>query len=86
MAMSEIEWMDIFSGNLRSLLEEEGITQQELADETGLSKSTISRYINGQMMPSVSALVSIAHVFRGIVTLDDILYFGDKMELIGRRW
>lgn len=82
MAMSEFEWIDIFSGNLRSLLDETGMTQQELANKTGLSKATISKYLNGQVMPSVAALVNIYHVFNQYlnVTINDILYFYDKLE------
>lgn len=85
MAMSELEWMDIFGDNLRSLLEEQWMSQQELADATGLSKSAISKYINKQCMPSVAALVNIAHALN--CEIDDILYFGDKLELRpSRRW
>ena len=82
MAMSEVEWIDIFSGNLRSLLDETGMTQQELANKTGLSKATISKYLNGQVMPSVAALVNIYHVFNQYlnVTINDILYFYDRLE------
>lgn len=83
MAMSEVEWINIFSGNLRSLLYETGMTQQELADKSGLTKSTISKYLNGQIMPSVAALVNIYHVFNQYVkvSIDDIFYFQDKLEL-----
>lgn len=77
--MSELEWMDIFGDNLRSLLEEQWMSQQELADATGISKSTISRYINKQCMPSVAALVNIAYALN--CEIDDILYFGDRLEL-----
>ncbi len=76
--MSELEWMDIFGDNLRSLLEEQWMSQQELADVTGISKSTISRYINKQCMPSVAALVNIAYALN--CEIDDILYFGDRLE------
>ena len=44
--MSQQEWLDIFGDNLLSILEEEGISQKELSRLTGLSESTISRYIN----------------------------------------
>lgn len=77
--MSELEWMDIFGDNLKSLLEEQWMSQQELADVTGISKSTISRYINKQCMPSVAALVNIAYALN--CEIDDILYFGDRLEL-----
>ena len=34
MAMSEVEWLDIFSGNLRDLLKEARMTQIDLAEMT----------------------------------------------------
>lgn len=78
--MSEIEWMNIFADNLRSLMDEERMSQNELSRKTGISKGTISRYLNAQCMPSVNALVNIAHVFKGC-EITDLLYFYDNMEL-----
>ena len=78
--MSEMEWMDIFAGNLRSLMDEERMSQNELARKTGISKGTISRYLNARCMPSANALVNIAHVFKGC-EITDLLYFYDSMEL-----
>lgn len=79
MVMSERQWMHIFSNNLNSLLRNAQMTQRELAEETGISEATISRYIHEQAMPSVPALVNICHVFE--CEIDEILYFGYKMEL-----
>ena len=78
--MSEMEWMGIFAGNLRSLMDEERMSQNELARKTGISKGTISRYLSAQCMPSVNALVNIAHVFKGC-EITDLLYFYDNMQL-----
>lgn len=84
--MSELEWMDIFADNLRSLMNEERMSQNELSRRTGISQGTISRYLNKQCMPSVPALVNIAHVFRGI-EITDLLYFYKPMEMRpSRRW
>ena len=84
--MSEVEWMDIFAANLQSLMDEERMSQNELARKTGISQGTISRYLNRQCMPSVPALVNIAHVFRG-VEITDLLYFYKPMEMRpSRRW
>ena len=84
--MTESEWMDIFADNLQSLMDEERMSQNELARRTGISQGTISRYLNKQSMPSVPALVNIAHVFRG-VEITDLLYFYKPMELRpSRRW
>lgn len=78
--MTELEWMNIFAGNLRSLMDEENMSQNELARRIGVSKGTVSRYLSAQCMPSVNVLVNIAHVFKGC-DINDLLYFYEPMEL-----
>lgn len=86
MAMSEKEWMHIFAGNLNSLMEESHMTQQQLSRATGITQSTISRYLNEQCMPSVNALVNIAYVFP-LANIEDLLCFDDLIEMKpSRRW
>lgn len=75
MAMSELDWMEIFSTNLKEILDESGMTQAELADELGVTQAAVSKYLNGKIMPSVKVLANIAHIFE--VDIYDILYFGD---------
>lgn len=60
--MSELDFIDIFADNLRDLMKEVGISQQELADETGISKGTISKYIHKQIMPSLKNFMNICYV------------------------
>ena len=79
MSISEYEWMEIFSNNLKALMDESGITQAELAKESGLTEASISRYLNKKRMPSVSALSNIAHVFP-CADITDLLYFYDRVE------
>lgn len=76
--MSELEWLDIFGDNLKDMIEGVGYTQRDLADETGLSESTISRYISKKQMPCIRALVNIAYVLD--CSLDDLMDFGDRIE------
>ena len=45
---------------LKSLLETNGLTQQRLAEITGISKQAISEYVNGNMQPSSDRLKLIA--------------------------
>ena len=86
MVMSEVEWMKIFAGNLRSLMEESQMTQQELSRMTGISQGTISRYLNAQCMPSVNALVNIADAFP-CADINDLLYFYKPIEMKpSKRW
>lgn len=49
---------------LRNQLEGRGWTQQDLVDETGLARATVSRLINGQIAePDLSTLHRLADVF-----------------------
>lgn len=57
--MSEKEFLDIFSDNLRDLMNELEIGQNELARALGVKHSTISRYLNKQRLPSLMMFVNI---------------------------
>ncbi|OIK13554.1 transcriptional regulator [Bacillus sp. MUM 116] len=45
---------------LQNLLRRKRMTQQELADRTGKTKQTISRYINNQSIMSYETAINIA--------------------------
>ena len=45
---------------IREAMDAKGITQAELATSTGLSRSTISRYLSGQMEPKPKAITLLA--------------------------
>ena len=75
--MSEVEWMRIFGDNLKEILEERGMTQRDLADETGLSESAISNYINKKRMADVRAVLNIWYALG--CPIDDIFDFGDML-------
>ncbi len=45
---------------IREALDTKGIMQADLADSTGLSRSTISRYLSGQMEPKPNAISLLA--------------------------
>ena len=59
--ITEVQWLDVFANNLVSLLQDARMTQRELADASGISEATISKYVNGQQMPQVKALVNICY-------------------------
>ena len=75
--MTERQWIDIFSGNLRELIVYSGMTQKELADASGLSEITINKYINGRTMPSVKGLLNLVYALNCDFT--DLIDFGDKI-------
>ena len=76
--MTEVEFIDIFKGNLKSLMDDVGYNQQELAQEAKIDQSTISKYLNGTRMPSVRALNNIAIALN--CTIDELI--GNSMDYI----
>ena len=76
--MSEIEFMQIFADNLRSLMYETGYNQAELADATRLTQATISRYLSCQQMPSVKAIVNLVYALN--CDFEDLMDFGDMID------
>lgn len=76
--MSEMEWISIFGDNLIDIMDEKGYTQEQLANETGLTQSTISKYINKKQMPSIKAVVNLAYALD--CTTDELIEFGDIIE------
>ena len=76
--MGQQEWLNIFGDNLASILEEERMSQRELARLTGLNESTISRYINKLQMPTVRAIINISFALEW--QFEDMLNYGAMLE------
>lgn len=76
-SMTELEWMDIFGDNLKSLLEESKMTQIELAEEAGIDKSVISRFIKKERIPSLKSIINIAYALD--CNVSELIDFGDKI-------
>lgn len=75
--MSEFEWINMFGDRLKSLLDDAWMSQKELAEATGLSETTISRYINKQQLPTVRAIINIAYELD--CSIDDLVDFGETV-------
>ncbi|GAA1157834.1 XRE family transcriptional regulator [Nocardioides aquiterrae] len=56
---------------LRKVREQRGVTLTEVAEATGISKSTLSRLENGQRRPSLELLLPLAQTYR--VPIDDLV-------------
>ena len=76
--MSEVEWLDIFSTNLKEIMEEQGYTQRDLANDIGVSESAISNYVKGTKIPGIKVLINMAYEFD--ISLDDLMDFGDRIN------
>lgn len=77
--MSEMSWMKTFGDNLVYYLEQTGMTQEQLANATGLTQASISRYASGRQLPGIRAVINIAYVLG--ITADELIDFGEMIEL-----
>lgn len=61
--MSENEIQNIFSHNLKDLVQKNGCTYTELADALNIRKSTVSNWINGISLPRMDKIDKICNYF-----------------------
>lgn len=66
--LSEEEWRHNFSNRLKQRMMEMNIGVEELALRTGVSRQTISTYINARAMPNVYNISNIADVLECTVS------------------
>lgn len=71
--MDEEVWARWFSKNLRMKIRFAGLDQNYISEKTGISKSMISRYVNGRSIPNVYNACKLAEVLG--CTIDDFLKF-----------
>ena len=55
-------YQEVIGETIEQIRTDKGWTQEELADELGVSRITINRYINGQSIPSALMLKKISLV------------------------
>ena len=67
--------MEKFFERLKELRTEKGITQAQLAQDTGLTISAISKWEQGSRVPSALAIITLAKYFN--VTTDYLLGVAD---------
>lgn len=76
--MTQTEWRKIFGDNLASLLQENKMTQAQLAKDSGLSKSRINDYIKGYATPSIFAIINMANAL--CIDITEFVDFEDVIE------
>ena len=68
-----------FGNKIKTLRQQNGLTQAQLAERLGLTKSVISAYETGLRMPSYDILISLARVFK--VSTDFLLGLEQKEKI-----
>ena len=74
----EVTWMHIFRENLTRMMIEENMNQVQLSDASGISQSTISKYLNGLQMPTAINIVNLSYALR--CSADDLIDFGERVK------
>ncbi|MBS6503718.1 MAG: helix-turn-helix domain-containing protein [Clostridium sp.] len=62
---------NFFSNNIKSLRVDNDLTQQEIADALGITRSRYSNYENGINEPSLDILIRLSRLFN--CSIDDLL-------------
>lgn len=65
-----------FADRLRGLMAERAVNQLKIEEVTGISQSTVSRYMRGETEPKITEFVAIARFFG--MSLDD--FIGTKSD------
>lgn len=68
-----------FGNRLKTLRKQNNLTQEQLSQRLGLTKSVISAYETGSRMPSYDILIAISRIFK--VTTDYLLGVERKNEV-----
>ena len=76
--MSAEEWLRHFSTRLRTLIENNNMSQYELSELSGISRSRLSEYINMKSIPTVFAIINLAYAFD--VSTESLIDFGKRIE------
>ncbi|WP_053986272.1 helix-turn-helix transcriptional regulator [Niameybacter massiliensis] len=64
------------NNNIRSLRETQNLTQQDLADQLGVSRQAIISLENGRYNPSIMLAYRISRIFN--LTIEDIFLFEEE--------
>ena len=75
--MTQTEWRRIFSNNLVDILREKGMSQAQLARDSGLSVSRISDYINMNATPTIFAIINMAYALD--IDINELVDFDDRI-------
>lgn len=76
--MTTFEWAKAFASNLKAMMREYEMSQSDLAQETGLSKATITNYLTGERVPYLPAVIKISYALD--CDLADLIDFGENID------
>lgn len=76
--MTQETWKRIFARNLTDILADKGMSQRQLALDSGVSTAMISDYVNGVSMPGLAAAVNMAYALD--MDVSELIDFDERIE------
>ena len=70
-AKNDEELTAIVTANLKSLIEQNGLTQKELAEKVGFCEAAVCRYFRGNQFPPIDFLFNLKKLYG--ISIDDFL-------------
>ena len=76
--MTQETWKRIFASNLNDILEDRGMSQRQLAIDSGISPAMISDYANAIRMPGLAAAINMAYALD--MDVGELVDFDERIE------
>lgn len=76
--MTKKKWMKIFASRVNSRMNLLCMNQKELSENTGISKTTVHRYLNGKQIPKIDAIINIAKALE--FTVSELVDVGEMIH------
>ena len=64
----------LWNERVKELMKDKNINQKQLAEQSGITEASVSRYLNGERTPRIDIVSNFARVFG--ISVDDILSNG----------
>lgn len=77
--MTKQKWLDDFAYNLFEMMDYANTSQAELSRLTGLTRQNIIRFLKGEAVPSMIAIINIAKALE--CEIDELVKLDEIVEL-----
>lgn len=76
--MFEQEWLNIFADNLAYIMQEYKLSQSDIAEETGVSISTVNKYLNKKQVPGIKFVINLSYALG--LDINGLIDFDERIE------
>lgn len=76
--MTETEFMRQFGDNLTFVMKRSHMSQNELSKATGINRTSINRYVNGERIPPLKNVINMANVMN--CDIDELIDVDELIE------